>query len=178
MNAFQRLIVIAALIVTFAGTEAFSFAAPRPTRSTSVRPVPVQPVRVQPEVLPTPPEVTPVPPPVIGRPVMPPNYLAPNYLALVAPPKYRVRVKHHRTLRKTCCGSCVARTVILDVQGPNHRAVAFPVPIPGCCAGDPVVAKDRDILGRFSYTYRWPSDYKIDVVFRVRGDIVVHTWGR
>ena len=166
MSVSRRLNVALALIVVLMGTTAVAVAAPRQGRVRLVRLV-----AVQPEMLPAPATALMEPPDLAPAP-------AQKYLGLVAAPKYHFHHKHHRTLRKTCCGRCPPQKVILDVQDPCGRPVEVCVSIPGCCHGDPRVLKDRDILGRFSYTYRWQSGYKIDVVFRPRGDVVVHTWGR
>ena len=168
-NVFsQRTVALASVVLGLTLSQAIDVAAEQrrsvPRRLSQF-------VTVQPETLPTP-EGAPTPQRVV------PYSSQKGLLPVVGTTKYRLRYKHHHTIRRTCCGCCPPQKILLDVLDPCCKPVAIPVPVPGCCQGDPHVSTGRDILGRFSYTYRWRSGYKVDVVFRPRGDVVVHTWGR
>ncbi len=90
--------------------------------------------------------------------------------------KYCTVYKNHPHYR-TCRLSCTTQQVMMEVKDPCGCPVLVSICLPSCCEDAPVVCTGRDILHRFSYTYEWRSGYKVDIVFRRRGDIVVHSWG-
>ena len=86
---------------------------------------------------------------------------------------------HHRTLRRTCCGCCDPINAILEVTDPVCcTTVEVPVCLPGCCDGVPTVCPGRGLLGRGVVEYQWCCGYRVKVVFKKCGDIVVHSYGR
>jgi hypothetical protein len=46
--------------------------------------------------------------------------------------------------------------------------------VPACCAGEPIRAGRVGILGRGVVEYRWSCGWTVKVVFRTRGDVVIH----
>lgn len=94
-------------------------------------------------------------------------------------PKYRIGYRSHRGLFcKVKCGP-TAKTVLM-VPDPYccECAVDIPVCIPACCALEqPSISRRTGVLGRHYATYCWSCGYKVEVVFRCRGDVMVHTYG-
>ena len=121
----------------------------------------------QQEALPSPSDIIVTPPPA--------QYADPVVAVPVKYAKYKINYWNHAFLGRTCCK---LQDVVLEVKGPCHCMVQVPVCVPGCCTDVPHISTGRDIFGRFSYTYQWRSGYKVDVVFRPRGDVMVHTWTR
>ena len=85
----------------------------------------------------------------------------------------------HRLLRKRCCACHPPVQTVLAVQDPRYCCcgVEIPVCISACCTGAPQVQSHVGLLGCGYVTYRWCCGYTVKVVFRRRGDIVVHTYG-
>lgn len=95
-----------------------------------------------------------------------------------------VKYVHHRTILKTCrgCSSCCLPpiTAILPVQDPNccTRCLNIPVCLPACCCDVPKCSASRGLLGRGRVTYTWCCGYRVVVVFRKNGEVIVHSHGR
>ena len=95
-------------------------------------------------------------------------------------PQPSIRYVAHRRCRRTCC--CRGRPpveTVLRVQDPRccSRVVEVPLCLPGCCEGAPCVTSRRGLLCRGVSTYTWCRGFKVRVVFRHGGEIVVHTYG-
>lgn len=90
-----------------------------------------------------------------------------------------IRYHNHPLFRKRCCRCCPPIQTVLMVQDPRYCCCATPVPvcISACCKGAPQVSSRKGVLGCGYVTYRWCCGFKIKVVFRAKGDIVVHTYG-
>lgn len=95
-----------------------------------------------------------------------------------------VKYVHHATLRRTCngCNSCGQPPIvaILPVQDPNccSRCLEIPVCLPSCCCDVPKCSASHGLLGRGKVTYTWCCGYKVVVVFRKNGEVLVHSYGR
>jgi hypothetical protein len=89
-----------------------------------------------------------------------------------------ISYKHHRTLRRTCCG-CETRNVVLQVYDPCCCCcVDVPVCIPACCCDAPCVSARGGLIARSVTTFKWNCGYKVIVVMGPRGDLLVHSYGR
>ena len=85
----------------------------------------------------------------------------------------------HRPCRKVCCCCTPAKETVLKVKDPCCccRVVEVPICLPGCCEGCPCVHSRCGLLGRGVVTYTWCCGYKVRIIFRRCGDVVVHTYG-
>ena len=95
-------------------------------------------------------------------------------------PQPCIRYVAHRPCRKTCCCCCTPPVeTVLHVQDPCccTRIVEVPVCLPSCCQGDPCTTSRCGLLCRGVTTFQWCCGYKVRVVFRHCGDVVVHTYG-
>jgi hypothetical protein len=95
-------------------------------------------------------------------------------------PQYgAIRYHNHPLLRKRCCACHPAIQTILAVQDPRHGCcgIEIPVCISACCTGAPQVSSRVGLLGCGYVTYRWCCGFTIKIIFRARGDILVHTYG-
>jgi len=96
------------------------------------------------------------------------------------PPTRHIAYWDHRICRRKCC-SCVPPVqmvlVVTDPCCPCKCAIEVPVCVPGCCLGSPVIAARHDLLGRGLVTCTWPSGFKVRIVFRHTGDLLVHYCG-
>ena len=90
-----------------------------------------------------------------------------------------IRYHNHPLLRKRCCRCHPPIQTVLMVQDPRYCCcgTSVPVCISACCTGAPQVSSRVGLLGCGYVTYRWCCGFTIKVVFRARGDIVVHTYG-
>jgi hypothetical protein len=94
-------------------------------------------------------------------------------------PQRCIRYVKHRRLRCVCCGCCKPPVeTVLRVQDPcDCTVVEVPVCLPPCCEDAPCVRSRCGLLCRGVVTYDWCCGFKVRVVFRHCGDIVVHTFG-
>ena len=90
-----------------------------------------------------------------------------------------IRYVAHRLCRKVCCCCTPPKQIVLQVQDPCccDRVVQIPVCVPGCCGDDPCVTSRCGLLCRGVVKYEWCCGFRVRVVFRHCGDIVVHTYG-
>jgi len=83
----------------------------------------------------------------------------------------------HRSARKMlrCTGE---KPVVAMVKNPLDCCdYEVPLCIPYCCEGTPCVTSECGLLGRGSVEYCWDCGFTATVVFRARGDIMVHYRG-
>jgi len=86
----------------------------------------------------------------------------------------------HRSARKMlrCTGE---KPVIVMAKNPAdcccNQEYEVPLCIPCCCEGAPCVTTDCGALGRGKVEYCWANGFSATVVFRARGDIMVHYRG-
>jgi len=84
---------------------------------------------------------------------------------------------HHG--KKACCGCEPPVQTVLSVKEPCCCCpVEVPVCLPACCMGCPKVHSRCGHLGRSVVTYKWCCGYKVRIVFRRCGDVVVHYYGK
>jgi hypothetical protein len=90
-----------------------------------------------------------------------------------------ISYRTHRSARRMLrCQAAVPFNVIAEHPDPCACcAVEVPLCIPCCCTGAPAVTSDCGILGRGKVEYCWPCGFSATVVFRARGDVVVHYRG-
>lgn len=96
-------------------------------------------------------------------------------------PNYCVTYHHHGRFRRSCCGHCVPSKMILPVQDPIRCGCTAEicVTVPGCCQGMPYAHSKIGLLGRGIVTYKWPSGYMVEVIFKkMSPDVMVHTIAR
>jgi hypothetical protein len=80
---------------------------------------------------------------------------------------------------KLCCTCDPPVPTVLLVKNPCTGCdVEVSVCMPACCTGEPVVCNGTGLLGRNVVTYEWCCGYRVKVVFRLCGDVLVVTWGR
>lgn len=78
---------------------------------------------------------------------------------------------------KCCCPPPIQTVLsVSDPCNPCGCEVQIPVCLPGTCTDIPRVGTHKGLLGRGYVTYRWCSGAKVEVVFCVNGDIIVHTF--
>jgi hypothetical protein len=52
-----------------------------------------------------------------------------------------------------------------------------PICLPACCTGEPSVCAGTGFLCRDVVDYEWCCGFRVKVVFRRCGDLLVKTWG-
>lgn len=85
---------------------------------------------------------------------------------------YRTHPRARRMLR---CQDQVE--IVMAVDNPadcDSCLVEVPLCLPCCCTDEPTVTSDCGHFGRGSVEYCWSCGYRATVVFRARGDVVVH----
>ena len=86
--------------------------------------------------------------------------------------------KHHR-LRRVCCDPCLPPlNMVLQVPDPcTGCPIDVPVCVPACCADLPKVCPRKGLLGRRITEFEWCCGYRIKVVVKHNGDLIVHCYG-
>ncbi len=80
---------------------------------------------------------------------------------------------------KLCCGCDPPKEITLKVTDPcTGCIVEVPVCVPACCEGEPDVCCGTGLFCRDVVDYEWCCGFRVKVVFRKRGDLLVKTWGR
>ena len=77
--------------------------------------------------------------------------------------------------RKVCCGCDPPTKTTLKVDDPCCCKTCYDIPIclPACCKGDPCVKGRCGICCKGVVVYKWCCGYKVKVVIKKCGDIVV-----
>ena len=68
--------------------------------------------------------------------------------------------------------------VVLAVDNPqdgNSCLYEVPICLPACCQSAPRVCPRRGLLGRGVVAHTWPCGFEVEVVFRLRGDVLVRS---
>lgn len=88
-------------------------------------------------------------------------------------PIVHYRVKGHCP---PCCAAKAPVETTLLVKDPAacDCYAEIPVCLPCCCVGEVRVCNRDGILGRRRVDYEWDCGFKISVLFRARGDVVVN----
>ncbi len=93
------------------------------------------------------------------------------------PPK--IRYWNHPLLGHDVCPCDCDETIETYIPVPSQCCpVAVKVCVPVCCVGAPQCDAGHDLLGRKTYEFCWPCGYRIKVVDRHTGTLVVHTFDR
>ena len=94
-------------------------------------------------------------------------------------PQPCISYRYHGCFRQDCDSPPPIRTVLLvkNPQSCEDCYVEVPVCIPVCSMGEPCVSSRCGLFGRGIVTYEYESGFSIQVVFRARGDVVVHYRG-
>lgn len=95
-------------------------------------------------------------------------------------PDYKISYHHHRGVLRRVKSCDPPVETVLAVPDPECESclVQIPVCIPACCAAEqPKVSYKKGVLGRCHATFVWCCGYKVDVMFRCRGDVLVTTHG-
>jgi hypothetical protein len=94
-----------------------------------------------------------------------------------APAQPCIDYRTHRSARKMyrCTGE--KPVVVMAKNLINCCDYEVPLCIPCCCEGVPCVTTECSPLGRAKVEYCWDCGFKATVVFRARGDIMVHYKG-
>jgi len=84
-----------------------------------------------------------------------------------------IKYKYGKRVRKN--GSGPPLTIELTVQDPCYCdcAVRIPVCMPACCTDVPSVTSRGGAAGKGVVKYRWSCGYRVIIVFRRSGDILV-----
>jgi hypothetical protein len=79
---------------------------------------------------------------------------------------------------KLCCGCDPPKEITLKVKDPcTGCEVDVPICLPACCKGEPVVCCGKGLFCRDTVDYEWCCGFRVKVVFRRCGDLLVKTWG-
>ncbi|MCH2124948.1 MAG: hypothetical protein MK165_09150 [Pirellulaceae bacterium] len=92
-----------------------------------------------------------------------------------------VTYRHHgkSKCRRSCCDCPPPVQTSLMVKNPCSCCCCYykiDVCVPACCEGEPCVVSHCCLLGG-SVVYRWACGYRVKVVFKKCGNVVVHTFG-
>lgn len=100
---------------------------------------------------------------------------APAAPACCEPPK--IRYWNHPLLAAAVCPCDCTETIETYLSVPCQCCpVMVKVCVPACCVAAPQCETGRDLLGRKTYEYCWPCGYRVKVVDRHTGTLVVHTF--
>jgi hypothetical protein len=87
-------------------------------------------------------------------------------------------IKYHHCGPKLCCGCEPPKEVVLKVKNPcTGCEVDVPICMPACCEGEPEVCYGKGLFCRDTVEYEWCCGFRVKVVFRHCGDLLVKTWG-
>jgi hypothetical protein len=83
--------------------------------------------------------------------------------------------RQRRCCRKVCCGCDPPQKTSLKVADPCCCKSSYDIPIclPACCKGDPCVTSRCGICCKGVVVYKWCCGYKVKIVIKKCGDIVV-----
>lgn len=88
--------------------------------------------------------------------------------------------RHHGRCRKACCTCDPPIQTVLLVKNPADCRCCYvevPVCIPACCTQPPCVDSRCGLFGRGIVDYEYCCGFRIRVIFRRCGDVVVHYFG-
>ncbi len=91
----------------------------------------------------------------------------------IVKPVVHYRVRGHCP---PCCESAppIETTMLVKDPASCDCYAEIPVCLPCCCVGEASICNRDGILGRSWVDYEWDCGFKISVLFRARGDVVVH----
>ena len=112
-------------------------------------------------------------------PVASPEEVLPPAVAYRQPrliPVDPIRYKDHPSARRLL--SRGQHEVVVAVDNPqdgNNCLYKVPICLPACCQSVPRVCPRRGLLGRGVVVHTWPCGFEVEVVFRLRGDVLVRS---
>ncbi len=87
-------------------------------------------------------------------------------------------IRYHHCGPKLCCGCDPPTEITLKVKNPcTGCEVDVPICLPACCKGEPTVCCGTGLFCRDVVDYEWCCGFRVKVVFRHCGDLLVKTWG-
>ncbi|MFI4875154.1 MAG: hypothetical protein ACIALR_07445 [Blastopirellula sp. JB062] len=106
-----------------------------------------------------------------------PSCCAPEPVACCEVPCIKYR-DHRKLFARRNCGTCAppVKMVLLVEKPCTDCAFEVPVCVPACCEGVPTVCSRSGILGRQIVEYEWCCGFRIRMVFKRHGDLVVHSY--
>lgn len=103
----------------------------------------------------------------------------PGHAPAVCCEKPKIRYWNHPLLARDVCPCDCNQTYETHLEVPCRCCpVAVKVCVPVCCTGAPKLDISRDLLGRKVYDFCWACGYRVKVVDRHTGTLVVHTFDR
>ena len=92
----------------------------------------------------------------------------------------KITYRKHHLMRRVCCDPCLPpMNVVLQVMDPcTGCPIDVPVCVPGCCTGLPKVCGRKGLFGRPITEFDWCCGYRVKVVMKLNGDLIVHCYGR
>ena len=89
-------------------------------------------------------------------------------------------MKYRHCGPKLCCGcEPPAQEVTFKVKNPcTGCETDVTVCMPACCKGEPEICCGTGLFRRDVVNYEWCCGYRVKVVFKKCGDLLVTTWGR
>ncbi|MGD9722295.1 MAG: hypothetical protein AB7O59_11360 [Pirellulales bacterium] len=87
-------------------------------------------------------------------------------------------IKYHHCGPKLCCGCEPPKEITLKVKNPcTGCEVDVPICLPACCKGEPEICCGKGLFCRDVVEYEWCCGFRVKVIFRHCGDLLVKTWG-
>lgn len=82
-------------------------------------------------------------------------------------------VYRHAHLFRRCNYGQTAKTTLIVEDKCSSSCYAIPVCIPVCCLDEACVGERCGLLGRRVIVYTWKCGYKLEIIMRLRGDVLV-----
>ncbi len=91
----------------------------------------------------------------------------------------KITYRKHRLLKRVCCDPCLPSVnMVLQVMDPcTGCPVDVPVCVPGCCASLPAICPRKGLFGCPITDFNWCCGYRIRIVMKRNGDLIVHSYG-
>jgi hypothetical protein len=91
----------------------------------------------------------------------------------------KITYRKHHLRRRVCCDPCLPPiNMVLQVTDRcTCCPIDVPVCVPGCCADLPKVCPRKGLFGRSITEFEWCCGYRIKVVMKHNGDLIVHSYG-
>ena len=80
---------------------------------------------------------------------------------------------------KLCCGCEPGKPITMTVKDPcTGCETEIQVCLPACCEGEPTMCCGTGLFCRDVINYEWCCGFRVKVIFKHCGDLIVKTWGR
>lgn len=95
-------------------------------------------------------------------------------------PPHHIRYVDHKSAQRMFCSCCPPQHVVLQVPNPCDCGCPIDVPVclPPCCNLPPKVDMRKGLFGAGIAIYDWCCDYKVKIIVKHNGDVIVHSIGR